>query len=90
MGTPGSPGGADFKAGFLNATALKKNFCRLRQVLLDHPTTHLFGIAKARLDESVDSSLVGIQGYSVMRQDSNRGGSGILLYIYNKLKTKVL
>ena len=59
-------------------------------MLLDDPTYHLFGVAETRLDESVESSLVRIQGYSVIRQDRNRGGGAILLYVHNKLKAKVL
>ena len=51
-------GGADFKVGFLNATSLKKHFWGLHQVLLNDPTYHLFGVAKTRLNESVDSNMV--------------------------------
>ena len=63
---------ADFKVGFLNDTSLKKHFWDFRQVLLDDPSYHLFGIAESRLDPSVDSGLINIQGYSVMWQDRNR------------------
>ena len=59
-------------------------------MLLDDQTHQIFGIAESRLDLSVDSGLINIPGYSAIRQDRNRAGGGILLYVHNKFKAKVL
>ena len=53
-------------------------------MLLDDPIHHLFGIAASRLDELVDSSLVSIQGYSVVTQDRKRGRGVILIALYSQ------
>ena len=77
-------------AGFLNATSLKKHMWAFRHYLSTIQTYQLFGIAETRLGPSVDDSFGEIEGYSIIRQDRNTIGGGVLLYIQNSLKAKVL
>ena len=78
------------KAGFLNATSLKKHIWQFRQSLICDSSYHIFGVAETRLGPEVDDCHVEVPGYSVLRQDRNLGGGGIILYIKNNLKAKVL
>ena len=78
------------KAGFLNATSLTRHMWMFRQYPLNNSSFHFFGIAETRLGPTVPDSVVDIPGYSVLRQDRNTGGGGILLFVRNNLKAKVL
>ena len=51
---------------------------------------HIFGVAESRLGEVVEDPIVGVEGYSVLRQDRNTEEGGVLLYVRNDLKAKVL
>ena len=70
--------------GFLDATSLKKHFWGFRQVLVDDPSYHMFGISEARFDSTVDSGLINIPVYIVIKLDRNRGGGEILLYAHKR------
>ena len=78
------------RAGFLNATSLKKHMWSFRHYLSTDQTYHLFGIAESRFGPSVEDSFGEIEEYSIVRQDHNTVGGGVLLYIRNNLKAKVL
>ena len=82
-----------FKGGFLNATSLKKHIQCIRQDLQNDPSDpsyHIFGVAETRLGPEIDDHLVNIHGFSVVRQDRNLNGGGILLYLKDNLKAKIL
>ena len=76
--------------GFLNATSLKKDIGEVRQYLLSDQSFDVFGIAETRLGPEVHDNIIDIKGYSILRQDRNIRGGGVLLYIKDKLKAKVL
>ena len=57
---------------------------------MDDSSCHLFGVAESRLDDLVDDHLVKIKCYSIIRQDRNTTGGGVLLYVRNDLKAKIL
>ena len=77
--------------GFLNATSLYKHILMFRQYLTTaRPFYHLFGVAESRFGQAVDSVFTQIDGYSVLRQDKNRHGGGVALYIHNSYKATLL
>ena len=68
---------------------MKAHITTFRQFLLSHPSYHLFGIAESRLGPNIDD-FVEIEGYSIIRQDRNTHGGGVLLYVSNLWKAKIL
>ena len=48
------------------------------------------GVAESRFGDAVDDNIVAIRGYSSIRQDRNTQGGGVVLYIKNNLRAKVL
>lgn len=48
------------------------------------------GVAETRFGDVVDNHLANIDGYSILRQDRNTEGGGVILYIRNTLKAKIL
>ena len=78
------------KVAFLNTTSLKKHRSQLRQVLSANSYYHVFGVAETRLGPEIDDCHIDVPGYNVLRQDRNLAGGGILLYVKNNLKAKVL
>ena len=78
------------KIGFLNATSLKKYIWDFRQYLINDNSYDIFCVAETRLGSEVDDNIIQIPGYSTVRQDRNIRGGGILLYIKEHLKAKLL
>ena len=66
------------KAWFFNANSLKAHITTFRQFLFSHPTYHLFGIAESRLGPNIGDDFVEIEGYSIIRQDRNTHGGGVI------------
>ena len=50
----------------------------------------VFGVAETRLGSEVYDSIVEVSGYSIIRQNCNVRGGGVLLYIKKNVKAKVL
>ena len=48
------------------------------------------GVVDSRFGDAADDNIVAIRGYSSIRQDRNTQGNGIVLYIKNNLRAKVL
>ena len=61
-----------------------------RQALLSDPSYDLFGVAESRLGPEVDDHLINVHGYSALRQDRNLSGGGVILYVKDNLKAKIL
>ena len=62
----------------------------LRQYLSNNNSYHLFGVAETRCGPEIDDNIINIPGFSVLRQDRNTRGGGILIYIRENLKAKIL
>ena len=78
--------GSYLKAGFLNINSIRPRLDNLRLFLAENPSYHFFGIAESWLGPIVDDSLIRIKGYSVIRQDRNTNGGGIVLYVRDDFK----
>ena len=61
-----------------------------RYYLANDNSFDIFGAAETRLGSEVHNSIVEVSGYSIIRQDRNTRGGGILLYIKEHLKAKIL
>ena len=48
------------------------------------------GVAESRFGDVVDDGIISIKGYSSIRQDRNTQGGGVVLFIKNNLRAKVL
>ena len=75
--------------GFINATSLKRHIGQFRQILLEDPSYDIMGVAESRLSNKVVDHLVSVNGYSILRQDRNTEGGGVL-YLRNTLRAKIL
>ena len=76
--------------GFINATSLKLHIHQFRQILVDDPSYDIVGVAESRLSNAVDDHIVNVNGYSIIRQDRNTEGGGVILYVRNTLRATVL
>ena len=75
----------------MNATSVYKHMRMFHQFLLtSRPFYHLFGVVKSRFAQEVDDVFAQINGFSVLRQDRNRHGGGVALYITNNYKATIL
>ncbi|XP_031788490.1 uncharacterized protein LOC116417754 [Nasonia vitripennis] len=62
-----------------------------RQCLANvRPSYHLFGVAETRFRSEVDDVFAQVDGYSVLRQDRNKRGGGVALFISNVFKATIL
>ena len=78
------------KVGFVNATSLKRHIHPFREFLTNDPSFDVMGVAESRLGNVVDDHIVSCDGYSIIRQDRNTQGGGLILYIRNSFRAKVL
>ena len=65
---------------------MKGNTQYFRQLLLDDPSYHIFGVIETRLGPTVEDSLIQVEGFSIVRQDRNTGEGGIALHVKDTLK----
>ena len=76
--------------GLINATSLKSHIGQFRQILIEDPSYDIMGVAESRLGNEVDDHFVSVNGYSILRQDRNTEGGGVILYMRNTLRAKIL
>ena len=60
------------------SNSLKAHIEQTRQFLSDNPSLDYFGVAETRLDERTMDSIIRIDGYTIIRQDRNAQGGGVL------------
>ena len=83
-------GNEAFKAGFLNSSSLKLHIQQFKDTILNDPSYHVIGVAETRLGPTVDDNILHIDVYSIIRQDRNTEGGGVLLYVRNTLRATIL
>ena len=76
--------------GFLNASSLKKHKWQVRKLLTNDNFYHVFSVFETRLGHEVSDNVINVPGYSTVRQDRNTHGGGILLFIKENFKAKIL
>ena len=73
-----------FKLAAINITSLPKYIDQLRIYMHDKPID-ILAINETRLDSSISDTEMGIPGYAMERNDRNRHGGGVALYIKNNI-----
>ena len=81
---PSLPKVKGFKIGLLNINGLFAHIDQLRLLLTDIHFDVL-AINETKIDSSITSGLVGIDGYCLERNDRCKTGGGVALYIRNSI-----
>ena len=73
-----------FKIMSLNIFSLLPHLDELR-IFVDSEKPHIICINETKLDDSIDDSLVHIDGYAIIRKDRNKHGGGVAIYIHQNI-----
>ena len=73
----------------LNVCSLLKNIDEIR-FLLNKANFDIITFCGARLDASVSDNEIYIDGYKIVRNDRNRNGGGVIIYVHSSLNHVVL
>ena len=68
----------------LNVNNLIPKIDEIRTIAIDTKPA-VIGITESKLDNSINDNEVKIDGYSIIRNDRNRNGGGVVCYIRNNL-----
>ena len=85
----GFPKVKGFKMAMLNITSLPKHIDEIC-VLLASKKFDIFALNETRLDHSISDDLVSIPNYDIIRNDRNRNGGGVCIYIRNSISSRNL
>lgn len=77
-----------FRLAALNIVSLPKYIDQLRIYLHSKPID-ILALNETRLDSSISNKEMGIPGYTLERNDRNRNGGGVALYIRNSIDYEV-
>ena len=82
MNESGFPKVKGFKMAMLNITSLPKHIDEIC-VLLATKNFDILALNETRLDHSIPDDLVNIPNYDIIRNDRNRNGGGVCIYVRN-------
>lgn len=71
----------------LNITSLVKHIDELK-IWISNQSLDLLVINETRLDSSIEDSYISLEGYDLIRNDRNRMGGGVCLYIRDTVNFK--
>ena len=74
-----------FKVGSINIASIYKHIDELRLFMEKQPLD-ILAINETRLDKTVPDSVVNLVGYNIVRQDRNRNGGGVCVYIRTSIE----
>ena len=77
-----------FVVGQINIVSLTKYIDQLR-VYLQNQLFHVIGANETRLNETIGDGNVVLNGYDILRNDRNREGGGVALYVKTCLNSLV-
>ena len=75
------------KVAHLNICSLKNKVIELSKIMFENDL-HIVAISETHLDDSIDNSVVSIQGYNIIRLDRNRYGGGVAFYVQDHIPIK--
>ena len=78
-----------FKLMSLNIDSLLKHIDEFR-VFIDQEKPHIVSLNETKLDQSICDSSLEIANYDIIRNDRNRFGGGVALYVNKNLSYKVI
>lgn len=79
----------NFKVGHLNARSLFTGFDDLKEIIFSE-SFQIFAVSETWLSNDLDSDLVQIPGYGIIRKDRSERGGGVALYLSNLLHYTVI
>ncbi len=68
----------------LNVNSMVKHIDELR-ILLESKPTDILLINKSKIDDTVPDNEIYINGYNIIRNDRNRNGGGVIMYLGQSL-----
>ncbi len=77
-----------FKFADLNICRLNSKVHDLSPILLENDI-HIMAITETHLDETIEDTVVAVQGYNVFRLDRDRQGGEAAFYIQNHIPGKI-
>ena len=77
------------KISHLNIRTLLPNLDQIRS-LISNERIHILCLNETRLDHTISDSEISIPGFSVFRNDRDRHGGGVAVYISNSLSYSVI
>ena len=78
-----------FKIMSLNIFSLLPHLDELC-IFVDNEKPHIICINETKLDDSIDDSLIRIDGYVIIRKDRNKHGGGVALYIHQNIHFELM
>ena len=78
----------DFKTMTLNIFSLMPHLDELRIFISEH-RPHIICITETKIDSTIDNSHIEIDDYVVVRNDRNRHGGGVAMYIHKTVNYKL-
>ena len=73
----------------LNVCSLVKNIDEIR-LMLNKAKIDIITFCETRLDSTISDNEIYVDGYNVVRNDRNRNGGGVIIYVNSRLNYKVL
>lgn len=77
-----------FKLASINIVSLVKYIDQIRYIM-DKNIFDILAVNETRLDDSVTDNMIAVKGYSVVRNDRNRRGGGVCVYLRNSINFKL-
>ena len=72
----------------LNVCSLRNKVHDVQNILLDH-NLHILALSETRLDDTIDNSLLHIEGYSIYRKDRDINKRGVAIYVQSQIPVRV-
>ena len=76
------------KIASLNVNSLLKHIDEIR-VLLEEYTFDILAINESKIDNSIPDNEIHVIGYDLIRNDRNRYGGGVVLYVRDNIPSSV-
>ena len=73
--------------GHLNINSIRNKFEMIAEIIKDFD---IFLISESKLDSTFPNAQFKITGFKIFRYDRNRFGGGLLLYVNDKIPSKIL
>ena len=69
----------------LNVNSLQLHLDEIK-CLVNEKGIHILAVNETKLDNEITDNLLEIEGYTLHREDRNRNGGGVAVYVHNSLK----
>ena len=73
----------------MNVRSLYRNIDEIRHFLHDN-NIHILALNETLLDDSINDNELLVQNYDLLRNDRNRNGGGVAIYVHNSISYEVI